>query len=590
MALIPEEIISQVIDRSDIVEVISSYIPLKRAGRNFKAACPFHNEKTPSFVVNPDKQIFHCFGCGVGGNVVSFVMKQDKMDFPEAIRMLAQKVNVVIEEVDESARRSTNERHLIFQINELAAGYFQDNLISSKTKMASDARKYLKERNVDLETVKSFKVGLAIDQWDGLLQYLQNKGVSIDLMKKAGLIIARESSRGFYDRFRNRIVFPIFDTRGNCRAFGARALDDNPAKYLNSPETIVYTKGHHLYGFHLAKNSITQQDAVIIVEGYLDSIMPYQFGVKNVVASLGTALTVEQIRLIRRYTRNVTLLFDMDKAGESAMLRSLDTLVEEDMNVKVASLDEGEDPDSFIRLKGQDVFLDRVKKAKGMVDYKLCALKEKYDSRTVDGKEKIASEMLVTISKFHSEVVKADYIKLLAHRLHVSEQALLTEWQKGVKGSVKNYFNEERKQKNLGDAQRVTVERGILKLLLEERDFIEATKKEMLPSDFQDKRIRDVVIKIFGMFDQGKGIDAGSLISSFEDQSMQQMISSLVVDEDVISGDKKKMHSDYMSMIRKRRVKSRREDLIRKITEAEKSGDHVQLESLVKEFNQLIKK
>ena len=590
MALIPEEIISQVIDRSNIVDIVSAYIPLKRAGRNFKAACPFHNEKTPSFVVNPDKQIFHCFGCGVGGNVVSFVMKQDKMDFPEAIRMLAQKANVVIEEVDEPTMRSTNERHLIFKTNELAASYFQENLISAKTKMASDARKYLKERNVDFETVKSFKVGLAVDKWDGLLQYLKGKGVSFALMEKAGLIISRNDARGFYDRFRNRIIFPIFDTRGNCRAFGARALDDNPAKYLNSPETIVYTKGHHLYGFHLAKHSITQEDTVIIVEGYLDSIMPYQFGVKNVVASLGTALTVEQIRLIRRYTRNVVLLFDMDKAGEAAMLRSLDTLVEEEMNVKVASLDAGEDPDSFIRLKGQDVFLERIKNAQAMVDYKLCSLKEKYNYRTVEGKEKITSEMLITIGKFRSEVVKADYIKLLAHRLHVSEQALLTEWQKGGGGSVKNYFNEERKQKNLGEAQRVTVERGILKLLLEEKGFIEATKKEMLPSDFQDKRIRDVVTKIFGMFDQGKGIDAGSLISSFEDQTMQQMISSLVVEEEAIAGDKKKMHSDYMSMIRKRRNKSRREDLIRKITEAEKSGDNVQLESLVKEFNQLMRK
>jgi len=590
MVLIPEEIVSQVIDRSDIVEIISSYIPLKRAGRNFKAACPFHNEKTPSFVVNPDKQIFHCFGCGVGGNVVSFVMKQDNMDFPEAIRVLAQKVNVVIEEVDEPTRRSTNERLLIFKLNELAANYFQENLLSTRTKMASDARKYLKERNVDFETVKNFKVGLAVDKWDGLLEHLKNKGVSLGLMEKAGLIIPRDNGRGFYDRFRNRIIFPIFDTRGNCRAFGARALEDNQAKYLNSPETIVYTKGNHLYGFHLAKNSITQEDAVIVVEGYLDCIMPYQFGVQNIVASLGTALTVEQIRLIRRYSRNVILLFDMDKAGEAAMLRSLDTLVEEEMNVKVAILDEGEDPDSFIRMKGQEVFLDRIKNAQLMIDYKLSSLKKKYDSKTAEGKEKITSEMLVTIGKFRSEVIKSDYIKFLAHRLHVSEQALLAELQKGGKGSVKNYFNEEKKQKTLGEAQRVTVERGILKLLLEEKEFIEATKKEMLPADFQDKGIRDVVTKIFGMFDQGKGIDVGSLISSFEDQKMQQMISSLVIEDHTIAGDKKKMHSDYMSVIKKRRDKTRREDLIRKITEAESQGDHEKLEGLVKEFNQLIKK
>ncbi|HIH42104.1 TPA: DNA primase, partial [Candidatus Woesearchaeota archaeon] len=178
---------------------------------------------------------------------------------------------------------------MIFKLNELAANYFQENLLSTRTKMASDARKYLKERNVDFETVNNFKVGLAVDKWDGLMEHLKNKGVSLGLMEKAGLIIPRDNGRGFYDRFRNRIIFPIFDTRGNCRAFGARALEDNQAKYLNSPETIVYTKGNHLYGFHLAKNSITQEDAVIVVEGYLDCIMPYQFGVQNIVASLGTA-------------------------------------------------------------------------------------------------------------------------------------------------------------------------------------------------------------------------------------------------------------------------------------------------------------
>ena len=393
MGRIPEEIIAQVIDRCDIVETISSYIPLKRAGRSFKAVCPFHHEKTPSFIVNPDKQIFHCFGCGVGGNVVNFVMKQERMEFPEAIRFLAQKVNVTIPgDETPQAHHANNIRQAILRVNALAAAFFHKTLLSDKSPEAKNAREYLKDRGIDLNAVRVFQLGFAPRQWDALLIYLKQEGISLGLMEKAGLIIPRESGQGYYDRFRNRVVFPIFDTRAHCRAFGARALDNaEGAKYLNSPETIIYTKGHHLYGFHLAKQAIAEEDCVVIVEGYVDCLIPYQAGVRNIVASLGTALTVDQIRLLRRYTPRVVMLFDMDPAGEAAMMRSLDTLIEEGMEVRVATLAPGEDPDSFVRRQGVDDFRNRIAAAQTVFDYKLDVLTRRHGIQTPDGKAQIAA-------------------------------------------------------------------------------------------------------------------------------------------------------------------------------------------------------
>ncbi len=591
MALISDEIIAQVIDRCDIVEVISSYTPLKRTGQNFKANCPFHNEKTPSFVVNPNKQIFHCFGCGVGGNVISFVMKHDHLEFPEAIRMLAAKVNIVIPEDDYTKSPSVSARESIFKVNELAVQYFHNILLSDKDPSVKVARDYLKKRSVTLEMVQQFQLGFALDNWSGLLEYLKSKDIPLSLMEKAGLIIARENRDGFYDRFRHRIIFPIFDTRGNCRAFGARALDEAAgAKYINSPETPVYTKGHHLYGFHAAKQSILQNDAVIIVEGYMDCLMPHQVGVTNVVASLGTALTVEQIRLLRRYTKNVIFLFDMDAAGESAMLRSLDMLLEEEMNVMVVSLLEGEDPDSFIRKFGVEAFKEKIAQAKSLFDYKLAVLSKKFDPKIIENKAKISAEMLTTINKFQNAIVRSGYLERLAKELLIPQQALQAEMKKSE-------VKEEGKPSRDLDVHATkqvhqirTVETDILKLLLHEGSYIVSTKEAISSEDFQDTHIREIISKMFELCDQGRKVDIGMLMGSFDDSEKQKIISELAVQEGEFIGDKNKMHRDYIDRIKSYRLKSQTKFLMQQIKEAENLGDHLKVESLLKEFNQLIRK
>ncbi|MDP8212518.1 MAG: DNA primase [Candidatus Zapsychrus exili] len=593
MGLIPEDIVARVIDRSDIVEVISAYVPLKRAGRNFKTNCPFHNEKTPSFVVNPDKQIFHCFGCGVGGNSVSFVMQQERIDFPEAIRILAKKVGISVPENSYSKDQgSSNVRQEIFEVNDLAADYFHKILLSDKSKEIEKVRAYLKDRDISLDAVKQFKLGFAADSWDGLLEHLKEKGITLGLIEKAGLIISRENREGYYDRFRNRIIFPIFDTRGHCRAFGARALesDEKGAKYINSPETIVYTKGHHLYGFHLAKQAIGQQDSVIITEGYLDCLMPYQNGINNIVASLGTALTTDQIRLIRRYTKNVVMLFDTDKAGQAAMMRSLDALVEEGMFVKVVKLSENDDPDSFIRKYGADSFKEQITNAVELFDYKLNTLSESYNIKEIEGKAHISSEMLITISKFDNEVVRSTYVSKLSKILGVPESSLLLELKKISKTpNDVGFKNREQKSKEKNENLRA-VETNILRLLLEEESYIKGIKDDISLDDFQDVRIRNVISEIYDLYSKGKKISFASLINKYDDQNTQEMISALMNQDEMMIGDKEKMYRDCVNRIKSDKVKLKRQDLLEKIREAESAGNTSRLDELTREFNTLIKK
>ena len=594
MGLIPEDIINQVIDRCDIVEIIAAYTPLKRTGKNFKANCPFHNEKTPSFIVNPDKQIFHCFGCGVGGNVIAFVMKQEHWEFPEAVRFLAQKVNVVIAETGRTDQTARNERQQILDVLQSAVDYFHRQLLFEKNEETRQAREYLKARGVSLQTAQQFKLGFALNDWDALLKYLKEKNVSLALMEKAGLIIAREKAQGFYDRFRGRIMFPVSDTTGQCRAFGGRCLEDeaggedkNTAKYINSPETPVYTKGQHLYGLHEAKQAIVQQDEAVIVEGYMDCIMAHQEGVTNVIASLGTALTVEQIRLLRRFTKNVVMLFDMDTAGQAAVLRTLDILVEEDMQVKVAALSEGRDPDSFIREYGAQAFRERIQKAQTIFDYKFSFLTKLYDIKTLEGKAKLAQEMLITIGKFDNAILKNGYLKRLAQNLGVAENVLNSELVRLDKGSEK----EAVRIGNIPPGPSAhSVETHILKLLLEEESFIGPTKEEIEPSDFNDHRIRAVIERIYDLFEQGKRINIGSLISQTEDQDLQQFISSLVAEEESWAADKKKMHRDFIERIKMNRLKSLRQGLLEQIREAEGQGDHPRLDDLKEKYTQLTRR
>ena len=590
MGFIPEDVISQVIDRSDIVEVISGYIPLKRAGRNFKALCPFHNEKTPSFVVNPDKQIFRCFGCSVGGNALTFVMKHERMDFPEAIKFLAAKANIAIPEDRPEDKAKSDLRQMVIKANELAVEYFHNNLINGKDDEVLAARDYLRKRKVNAGCAKRFKLGYAYAAWDGLLKALRQKGFSDKFIEKAGLAVKSEGKSSCYDRFRHRVIFPIFDHRNRPVAFGGRTMQkDERAKYLNSPETPVYTKGEHLYGFNWAKASVEKEDSVVVVEGYMDFLRPFHEGVENVSASLGTALTTEQIRLVRRYTKNVVMLFDMDMAGQSATLRSLDLLLEEDMNVRIATLADDEDPDSFILEYGVEAFKKCLTEARNLFDFKLARLMTEHNAATIEGRAKICQELIPTIEKVKSEVVRDGYLLELAQRLRVKEEVVLRERQRLLgkptrrSAPVREDAGGPRAQKNVHEDERL-----LLRLMLQSLDWVRVAHQNLTIEDFQDQMVRSVVEKLYELFEAEKEISLAGLISFFENDDARSFL-TVCADEEALTGDQEQIFDDCLRRIKSVGFKAERQRLREEIRTAEQAGDWTAVRRLQEELNTIIK-
>lgn len=592
MGLIANEIVAQVLERCDIVEIVGGYIPLKRAGRNFKALCPFHHEKSSSFVVSADKQIYHCFGCGAGGNAIGFVMQQERLEFPEAVRFLADKVGIVIPESSPGAGQATALKQEIFKLNELAVEYFHQNLLTKKDAPVEAAREYLKERGIRLEDVKQFKLGFALDEWDGLYSFLRSKNVDLKLVERSGLVVPRESKEGYYDRFRDRIVFPIFDVKSQCIGFGARTMkDDKGAKYINSPDTPVYTKGQHLFGLQLTRHAVAKKDFVIVVEGYMDMILPFQYGVDNIVASLGTALTTEQIRLLRRYTDNVVMLYDADAAGQAAMVRSLDLLIEQDMNVRVANLASGEDPDSYIRKFGLGEFDKRIQAAQSLFDFKLQWLSAQFDPKNIEQRAEICNQMLATIYKMNNEIVRFGYLKQLGERLGLPEQILLKEGKKIEISQAKQAKPEVKPPTVKPAALRPlnAIERQVLSLLINDTGLIRSAKASITLSEFEDSRTRIILEKLFEFEGDVEDFSVSSFLNSFDDPEVQKVILNISAQEDFPGLNPVRVLEDSILRIKKDRLKEKRQSLSELIRQAEVSGDAGRLEDLMKEFNRLSK-
>ncbi len=591
MGLIPNDIINAVIDRSDIVETIGRYVQLKKAGRNFKALCPFHHEKSPSFVVNPDKQIFHCFGCGAGGNAVGFTMRQEHLGFPEAVRFLADHCGITIPETagGEADSPSRKLRDEIFKVNELASEYFHELLLTDRGVAANAAREYLKARGVNLETVRQFRLGFAADAWDGLSGHLKKKGISDELMAQAGLVIAREKSQGFYDRFRNRIIFPIFDIQARPVAFGARAMkDEEGAKYINSPETPVYTKGRHLFGLSLTKAAIGKLDQAVVVEGYMDMIMPFVHGVENVAASLGTALTVEQIRLIRRYTPNVVMLFDSDPAGQNAIERSLDLLVEEGMNVRVVTLSEDEDPDSFIRSYGVDAFRQRFEQAQSLFDYKIGRLKAQFDDKSIEGRSKICQQMMATISRHKDEVVKFELTRALSEQFKIPVEVLL----KQTAGLKRPEVPVQASPARFTAPAPVSSKRGeemLLALFLNDPQWVKQAQGKLTPEDFTDGSMRGIIHELWQLAAERDEWSVNDLLTRVSDTAAQAMVTRLLSKEEEFLVEPKQAFADCVERIARERQKFQRQQLVEALRQAEAKGDEAAVERLKQQFNQSLK-
>ena len=587
--LFADSVIDEIRDKCNIIEIISQYIPLKRAGRNFRALCPFHQEKTASFMVSPDKGIFHCFGCGAGGNVFNFIMKYEGLEFPQVVRILAEKTGVKLPAKSMFAREQ-EDTHDLFQLNEMAASWFQANL---KKDIGRVALEYLKKRAYQAKTIVGFRLGYASGD-NGLLNFMRAKGVKIGLLEKAGLIIQKGPQKEpgpFYDRFKQRVIFPIFDSRSRILGFGGRVLDNsNAPKYMNSPETPIYNKGNHLYGLNFAKEEIKKQDFCLIVEGYIDLLTVYQNGVTNVVASLGTALTAQQIRLLKRYTHNVVMIFDADRAGELATLRSLDLLIEEDVNVKVVSLPETEDPDSYLRKFGKESFGKKVTQARDLFDYKLNLLSKNFDLDTVEGKVGVAKQMLPTIRRVQNAIRRGGYVKRLAQEFSRGEKSLGEEWilaeLKKVKKDFEYYAREGLTQTKIAISR--PAEEMLLKILLKDETGIEEIKKQLSLEDFQDLRIRETMRLVYRLHAQGESLKPAKLISHLESEGAGPLISRISSDTEEFI-DHRKSLSDCIKRINTDNFKGKLNKLQREIKLAQGWGHREKITELVSKYNRLIK-
>jgi DNA primase len=430
--------VDEIKNHLDVVEVISSYIKLQKAGRNWKANCPFHNEKTPSFVVSPDRQIWHCFGCGLGGDIFTFVMKIEGIEFPDALRTLAQRAGVEIKKENPILK---SKRKKLLEALEEAAEFFEINL--KKSPRGKIAKEYLLKRKLTEETIKEFRVGYAPDKWQDLENHLTNRGYSKKEIFEAGLTVKKENNSA-YDRFRDRIIFPIQDLQGAVIGFGGRVMpgsSEDKAKYINSPETFIYNKSRVLYNLHRAKVEIRKRNFTILVEGYMDVIASWQMKTRNVVASSGTALTEGQIKILKRYSENLAFSFDTDAAGQIATKRTIDLALEQGLNIKVITIPKkiGKDPADCL-VQNPKTWFEAIKNKKPIMEFYFDSAFSGLDIDKVEDKKKAAAALLEKIKKIPNKIEQAHWINRLGQKIKIKEE-ILSDMMSSIRGDSKNYSN-----------------------------------------------------------------------------------------------------------------------------------------------------
>lgn len=567
----PESAVEEVLNSVDIVEVISDYLSLKKSGSNYKALCPFHRERTPSFTVSPKKQMFYCFGCQTGGNVFTFLMKHENMTFSEAVKALAEKAGIELPVADKGEEAKTLS---LMNLNGIAADFFHRCLVTEK--VGERARQYLSRRKIEKDIVDGFHLGYA-PTGDGLIEELRKKNIPQEIFRESGLFTSDKSRM----LFRQRIIFPIFNPRGKVIGFGARVLDNSQPKYINSPETPVYHKSANLYGLNLAREHIRTQGKAIVVEGYFDMIRTFQHGRKNVVASLGTALTESQVSLLRRYTKEVVMVYDADTAGVEATLRGLDLFIESGFRVSMVTLPRGEDPDSFLVKQGREAFVKEIDKAKNFLDYKLGILTSRYNSLTVEGRVEIVNEMLPTIGKIGHAVERSEYIKSLAQCLSIDEEAISIELSK---------LRNRRRGKSFSvvETQSLTplvIERTLLQLILEDGEVLQQVKKQLNPEDFSHPDYRHILKAVLELGSS----EPQKVMSRLQDEKFNRIIAQLLV-KPVPYIERGKALQDCIEKIKKQRIKRRRTEIQRQIQEKESKGDIEAVRALLREYQGLIER
>ncbi len=583
---IPEDKIAEIINTSDIADVISESVILKKAGQNFMGLCPFHSEKTPSFSVSPQKQIFHCFGCGVGGNVFSFLMKHLNISFPEAVKILARKYNITIEvgKISPEKKKLLDLKEGLFRLNKQVMEYYNDLLL--KSELGQTARQYLNKRGTTDDIIEKFNIGFAIDAWDSLVGFYKKLSIQKNVAEKSGLVLQKKSGSGYYDRFRNRVIFPIFDINMQIAGFGGRVMDDSLPKYLNSPETLVYNKSRILYGLHISKNHCRQKEHVYIVEGYFDFLSLYQHGVKNVVASLGTALTKEHVRLLKGYAKKVTLVFDSDDAGINAAKRSIDIFVNEGIELKILVLPQGNDPDSFIMEYGEKAFKQKASQALTILQF-LMTLSIKNHGSSIQGRVAVLDEMKLYLSQIQDSVLRSLHIKELAERLNVDEKAVL-EKVKEEHLSLRNkkpFIINKDEDFFEGTHESIRREEQMVSLMLQYPEIIKEVKERQVLDFFYSEKLKKIGEKALS-FDCDKDKFLSNFMANIERNEDLEVIAPLVISE---IDDIKEVFDKSVSLM-KRIIKLRKKNdnsLTNKIKAAQKNCDSDVFELLAKKQNEI---
>lgn len=571
-------IVDEIKSRCNIVDVIGQHVTLKRAGSNYKGLCPFHGEKTPSFVVSEQKQIFTCFGCGASGDVIEFVKRYYNLDFSEAVEKLANQYGIEMKQFGGGDGRHREE---CYEVNKKAARFF----LEAFTRRANPGLAYMTGRGLEPQTLIRFGIGFADEKWDSLCRYFTDQGVETKLLMELGLV--SQSKGKYFDKFRNRVMFPIINTRGKVIGFGGRVLDDGTPKYLNSPESAIFLKKNNLFGLNLTRQEINKRDCAILVEGYMDVISLYQAGVRNVSASLGTALTENQAAMLKRYTKNVILCYDSDSAGRAAALRGMDILRAAGCQVKVMHVTDGKDPDEFVKKHGADAFYALAKEAKPFADYKIDLIRQETDRSTTEGSLEFLRRVTAVLKTLPP--TEADlYIGRIAGETHISEGAIRMEVFGGGLGTgekpreparIPTETRGQEKKKNQNDPG-LYLEKILIRLMLGSGDFIRRIKP--YEEVFQSEACRKIYRTMQGLYREDTEVDIGKLADSLEPEEIAVM--SDILENIKLNEREEDVFADCVARIEGQRLHLREQQIIQMLSLTDDETDAAQVEALSREL------
>jgi DNA primase len=581
-----DEFIDRLRSESDIVSILSDYVPLKKKGKNYWGCCPFHHENTPSFSVTPDKGFFYCFGCQSGGNVFNFLMKIENISFFDAVKVLAQKMNIPLPEKEKSSRELAREREnsKLYRVNEMAREFFYACL--TKTVYGKKAREYLNSRGVTDDVIERFKIGFAPPAWDKLVNAFLERGVEQEVLLRAGLIVERNSGDGVYDRFRSRVIFPISDARGRVVGFGGRVIDDSQPKYLNSPETSVFNKRYILFGFDAAQKFIKESGQAIVVEGYMDAITAHAFGIRNVVASLGTAFSPEQAKLLLRNAKDIFFAYDSDAAGQNATVRALSILRNLGANVRVILIPDGKDPDEFIRKHGTEAFQSLIAEASDILEYQIKQAFQSIDYSGLEGKVAVVSKIVPILAEADNAVEVNAYIASISQTLAIDESAIRSE--------VRKFLFQQQKDKNVNKGKNISnmlvvkqpsialeqAESHIIRLMCGNSSLIPYIKEKLSIEEIQGENRREIINLIFKEYNMGKDITDTAWTMMLSEAANAELSHIMLIDIQYNDTDNIKMVDDCIKNMRLTNLKFLYEQHRLRADELERLGDSGFLQAL----------